>query len=333
MRDILEGYKLFDIDLYQLRSPRFYADLLTDRSKFLDDFDECLKLDEDFTCPLCSAQDFTEYLSYKKYKLFECAICSAVAPNLNLDRLAELNFHSTSIVEEDLKREILSTFEYRKQTFATERVEYLKDILPSFGNSDEYVLDVGCGPGYFLSYLKDLGIRSRGLEVNSASVSFARDIGLDVALSNLEDEPAGQYSLITMFDVLEHIPQPVNFMKMVSDKLRPGGSVLAYTPNIHSLSSLIMGGNHNMLAVFNHLCFFDRASLNFLATHSGLQLGNIDFYGLDILDYFAWKEAEDGIDYFRKLRDLVAPLQAVLDRQNLSNSMRILFTRVDAERS
>jgi 2-polyprenyl-3-methyl-5-hydroxy-6-metoxy-1,4-benzoquinol methylase len=327
MRDIFGGLKLFDIDLYKLRSRNFHADMIRDREKVFSDFSGCLRDEHDFICPLCGGCEKRSYLAWRSYGLYECLACGAVSPNVDPVRIASLNLHSLPIVEEDVKREILATYDYRKQTFASERLIYMQELIPGFGTAADAVLDVGCGPGYFLSHLQDQGIRGRGLEVNPFCVRFCNETGLDVADARLEDEPDGAYSLITMFDVLEHLDRPVEFFRTASRKLRPGGCLLAYTPNLHSMSSQLMGGEHNMIAVFNHLCFYDARSLDFLARQTGFKVANCDYYGLDVMDYLAMKEADEGYPFFEHLRPMVAPLQALVDAHGLGNSMRVLFRK------
>ncbi|MGD2171832.1 MAG: class I SAM-dependent methyltransferase [Gammaproteobacteria bacterium] len=327
MRDIFGKLKIFDIDLYQLRSRNFHADMIADREKVYGNLKSCLRPEDKFICPLCEGGEKSLYLSWRNYHLYECPRCGAVAPNIDPVKMAELNYHSLPIVEDDVRREILSTYEYRKNTFAAERLVYLRDLIPGFGGEKDRVLDVGCGPGYFLSYLQDHDISCRGLEVNPFCVQFCRETGLDVDDSRLEDESDCSYSLITMFDVLEHLDSPLEFFRQLALKLRPGGHVLAYTPNLHSLSTHLMGGEHNMLAVFNHLCFYDARSLAYLTENTGFELVNCDYYGLDVMDYLAMKEAEEDYPFFEQLRPMVAPLQALVDAQGLGNSMRLLLRK------
>jgi 2-polyprenyl-3-methyl-5-hydroxy-6-metoxy-1,4-benzoquinol methylase len=327
MRDIFANLKLFDIDLYKLRSRNFHADMIADREDIFPEFADCLRKESDFVCPLCGGTHKKPYLAWRGYALYECETCLAVSPNIDIVKVLARDLHAKPLVADDIKREILATYEYRKKTFATERVAYLRGLIDDFGGKGESILDIGCGPGYFLSHLKDIGIRARGLEVNPFCVRFCTETGLNVADARLEDEPDESYSLITMFDVLEHLDRPIEFFQTAARKLKPGGHLFAYTPNIHSMSSHLMGGEHNNLAVFNHLCFYDRFSLDFLTKKSGFEVVHCAYYGLDVMDYLAMMEAQDEYPYFERLRKMVAPLQAMVDAQGFGNSMRILFKR------
>lgn len=329
MRNILQGYRQFDIDLYRLRSKNFHADMLHDRAILMQDMFSCLRADADFSCVLCEGERKSEYLDWQGYKLFECLDCGAVSANIDSTKLSDRSFHQKAIVQSDLEREIVATYDYRKETFARERLAYLKELITDFGTQADNVLDVGCGPGYFLDYLKEHQIPGSGLEVNPFCVSFCNARGLDVRSHDLAEEQSESYSLITMFDVLEHLDEPCDVMMAARRALRPGGHILAYTPNIHSISVLLMKGEHNSLLPFNHRCFYDPKSLNYLSTKAGLEVVRCEYYGLDIIDYFAMMEARNGVPYFGDLRAMVAPLQALIDKQGLSNSMRILFRKTD----
>jgi len=324
-RRILDGYRLFDIDLYRLRSPRFHADMMADRRRLLAALGDCVRAEAAFVCPLCGGREKTLFLRYEDYPLYRCATCSVVAANVDGGRLAAAGLADREITREDLKREILATFKYRKQTFAAERVAYLRETVPGFGGPETAVLDVGCGPGYFLEYLKEAGICGRGLEVSEACVAVCRERGLDVESGALGDEPDGAYTVVTLFDVLEHVGEPVAFMRTVRRKLRAGGYVLAFMPNLHSLAIYLMGAEHNMISPFHHRCFYDRRSLAFLADRSGFEIVRVETYGLDVMDYLAMKEAKDGYRYFEHLREMVGPIQAVIDAAGLGNSLRVLF--------
>ncbi|MBN1817461.1 MAG: class I SAM-dependent methyltransferase [Sedimentisphaerales bacterium] len=330
-RYLLDGYRLFDIDLYKLRSPNFHADMIADRKKLMAELADCIRPASLFVCPLCGGRDKSLFVQYENYPLFQCRTCSAVSPNVDRARLETFDLHRTALMKEDLKRELLSTFEYRKQTFAVERMQYLRELLPGFGTEEDLVLDVGCGPGYFLSYLRDVGVPARGLEISPHCLQVCREMDLDVADTPLADESDERYSLITMFDVIEHVNDPVRWMRQTYPKLRPDGHILVFTPNIHSLSIFLMGGEHNMIAPFNHLCFFDPDSLDYLAVQSGFEMIRLDYFGLDIIDYLAMKEAHDSIRYFQSLRDMTGPVQAVIDAAKLGNSMRILYRKTQLD--
>lgn len=103
------------------------------------------------------------------------------------------------------------------------------------------ILDVGCGRGYAMQDLAELGYRNViGIDTDAGQVAFARGQGLAVALVNdsavhLAAHPA-RYAAILLMDVLEHVPrnrQP-DFLRALANALRPGGVLICTVPNAAS---------------------------------------------------------------------------------------------------
>lgn len=327
MRDILKDYKIFNIDPKQSRSSDFYQNMLEYREKVMDQFKDAIKKGEDFVCPLCRQRQGQQYLRLNDYVLYECQNCSLVSPNIDFDKLGEAEVYDDEAYIKDTTREILETYEYRKKTLAPERLNYILEKIPDLTKDNIKLLDVGCGPGYFLSYLKDQEISYKGLELADWLVKTCLERGLNVEPADLAAEPTASYNIIALFDVLEHLKDPISLFKTLNDKLTMSGYVLAYTPNIHSLAYYLMKEQQNTLYPYQHLCFFDPKSLEFLAQATGFQVYSIDYYGLDVMDYFCYKQHEDNFDYLEKLRVFIQVMQAVIDKQNLSNHMRVIFKK------
>ncbi|WP_169793735.1 class I SAM-dependent methyltransferase [Novosphingobium fuchskuhlense] len=100
------------------------------------------------------------------------------------------------------------------------------------------LLDVGCSIGQFAARAKAAGFAATGLEMNAASADFARGhFGIEVAEGTIHDAPqeAGSLDVLTMFDVIEHVPDPLGDLCKAHDLLAPGGLIVLSTPNIDGL--------------------------------------------------------------------------------------------------
>ena len=327
MRALFKDYTIFDIDPKKLRSGDFFKNMLEYRHKVMAQFDDAYKKPEEFICPLCGGAEGSEYLAYQRYQVFECAACGLVSPNISFARLGSEEVYDDDAYVKDTTREIVDTYEYRKQTYAPERLRYLEQKIPDIARAQMKILDLGCGPGYFIDYLKDEGIANKGLELAHFLVDICKRRGLNVEETKLEDEPDASYNIITMFDVLEHLTEPVKLFKELRRVLMPGGYLLAYTPHIHSLAYHLMGGLQNTLLPFQHVGFYDEQSLAYLAKETGFTVFRTDYYGLDIMDYFYMKREQDNIDYHAHLKDFIPFMQAIVDKQKLSNHIRVLFKK------
>ncbi len=326
MRNILKDYRIFDIDPKKSRSRDFYKNMLAYRMHVMKKFAGAIKRPSDFSCLLCGGKKGGEFLALGKYKLYECKRCALVSPNIDFSKAGGSEMYDDPKNIKDTTREIVATYGYRKKVHALERLAYLMEKTGLI-KKDIKLLDVGCGPGYFLSYLKDKKIKNKGLELTEFLVDICRKHGLNVTSTELSREKPNSYTALTLFDVLEHLTDPVAFLKDANRALKVGGYVMAYSPNIHSLAFVLMGNRQNTLYPYQHTAFFDKKSLEFLAKKTGFVLHSLEFYGLDIMDYLCMKQYDDRYDYFGKLRDAIPLLQAVIDKQGLGNHLRVIFKK------
>jgi SAM-dependent methyltransferase len=108
----------------------------------------------------------------------------------------------------------------------------LKDLRTA-----QWVLEVGSGSGDFLGQLRDRGIRAMGIEYNEAAVTASQAAGFHVENKSLHDllpTHAGQFDAICSFQVLEHVVDPLGFLKEAIALLKPGGKLLLGVPNRES---------------------------------------------------------------------------------------------------
>lgn len=327
MRDILKGYKIFNIDPKQSRSKDFYKNVLEYRDHMMKKFAREIKKPGQFVCPLCGSPKGNDLLALNKYQLRGCLKCGLVSPNVNFAKLDNHDVYDDAAYIKDTTREVLNTYDYRKKTLAPERFNYILEKT-KISKTKIKLLDVGCGPGYLLSYLKDNKVQYKGLELADFLVKICKQKKLNVENTDLDKEPDNSYNVITLFDVLEHLSEPAPLFKTLNKKLTKDGFVLAYTPNIHSLSFVLMKEKQNNLYPFQHICFYDKKSLDYLAKKTGFTVHSMDYYGLDVMDYFCFKSYEDKFDYLGKLKEFISLTQAVIDKQNISNHIRITFKKI-----
>jgi len=103
------------------------------------------------------------------------------------------------------------------------------------------VLDVGCGFGGFVDLMRTRGWDAEGVDPSQAVVDAARRNGRPVRLGTLEafSADAGPYDAITMFYVLEHLPDPMGALRKSFDLLVPGGTLVMRVPHTTPIVRLL----------------------------------------------------------------------------------------------
>lgn len=101
------------------------------------------------------------------------------------------------------------------------------------GRKTRRLLDVGCGFGSFVKIMQSRGWDGEGIDPSPVTVAAARSKGLPVRLGTIEsfEAPSAAYDVVTMFYVLEHLPDPMAALKKVHSLLAPGGTVLLRVPD------------------------------------------------------------------------------------------------------
>jgi SAM-dependent methyltransferase len=98
------------------------------------------------------------------------------------------------------------------------------------------VLEVGCGSGKFLENLPK-SVVSTGLELNPDAEKIGKQIGVDIRVETIENfsrSHSSTFDIVFAFQVLEHIPHPITFIKSCLKVLKTGGLLVFATPNSKS---------------------------------------------------------------------------------------------------
>jgi 2-polyprenyl-3-methyl-5-hydroxy-6-metoxy-1,4-benzoquinol methylase len=160
--------------------------------------------------------------------------------------------------------EILRTFRRRMAALA-----------PLASRERPRLLDVGCATGIFLELVRDLGWHGEGIDISDYALGRARDKGLDVrrATSPASVHAPGSFDVITMWDLIEHVPDPTELLAECRNLLRPGGVIALSTPDAGSLAARVLRRNWlGFRSIDEHLYFFTRETMSRMLETAGFQV-------------------------------------------------------------
>jgi 2-polyprenyl-3-methyl-5-hydroxy-6-metoxy-1,4-benzoquinol methylase len=145
--------------------------------------------------------------------------------------------------------------------FRAQRAELLTSYLPGTGT----VLDIGCGNGRFLSFVRGKGnFTVYGVEMEGRSAQRAsRMSSIHFIPGPLSEHhfPAKSLDAITLFHVFEHLTEPVQMLDIISQIIKNNGILVISLPNIDSFQSKLFKGNWFHLDPPRHLFFFTPTNL------------------------------------------------------------------------
>lgn len=144
--------------------------------------------------------------------------------------------------------------------------DWLATCVPEANGLTHQIVDIGCGRGEWISYVRQKGRDAIGIDVNRVMVNACLKQGFNArctdALSYLRSLPTGSVAAVTGFHIIEHLPFDYLFA-LVQESYRvlvEGGSVLFETPNPEN----VLVGSHTFYHDFTHRNPVTPSAISFL---------------------------------------------------------------------
>jgi 2-polyprenyl-3-methyl-5-hydroxy-6-metoxy-1,4-benzoquinol methylase len=161
------------------------------------------------------------------------------------------------------------------QLAQTDRLEIFESLLPPDRRA---LLDIGCGPGFFLQTALRRGWLAHGIEPSRQAAAHARSLGADVTEGFFNDSSAamlGRFDAVHLNNVLEHVPDPAHLIRLSHGLLEPDGVICVNVPNDFSplqIAAMSAAGTADWwVAPPHHLNYFDFPSLTRLLERQGFK--------------------------------------------------------------
>ncbi len=192
------------------------------------------------------------------------------SPQPDQDTIGSYYEDQSYISHNDNKKGIIPFVYYQvKKRAIQKKTRLIKRRLGRTGT----LLDVGTGTGDFILSAKEQGWDVRGIEPNHKAREKAKNKDLSVYKS-LEDLRYENFDVITLWHVLEHVPELDSTIKKIESLLNPGGVLIIAVPNFRSFDAKYYKGFWAAYDVPRHLWHFSRESMSQLFSKE-LQLTSI----------------------------------------------------------
>ena len=214
-------------------------------------------------------------------------------------------------------------FETLTRLFQRRRASVLHNRVPRGP-----LLDVGCGRGFLLAYLKTQGYEPHGLELSEHAAWHARHrLQLDVTTDDFLTVPhqRERFNAAVFWHSLEHFGQPVECLARAAELLKPGGLIAIAVPNFESLQARFFGRHWFHLDVPRHYYHFGPNSLEALLNRHHFRVVKLDHFCFEqnpygwLQSFYNWLGFDHNLLYSmlkersaRTIRIREHPLQALL---------------------
>jgi SAM-dependent methyltransferase len=135
-------------------------------------------------------------------------------------------------------------------------------------------LDIGCGNGHYLLFLKAMGWKTAGFDISDNVSAAVTEAGIPIYTGSIEGLPphAGAFDLITLWHALEHFHDPLGDLRTIRRLLADGGRLLIEVPNSDAITARVFRNDWFQWDLPRHLSHFTPKSLARLLGEAGFRV-------------------------------------------------------------
>jgi 2-polyprenyl-3-methyl-5-hydroxy-6-metoxy-1,4-benzoquinol methylase len=321
------------VDIAKLRPGGSYKSLIEKRTHPIDELVSRFgRIPEELLagrpCPTCGSADAGLEIEKDHMRIVRCRACDLVYVNPTFDESHYREVYASQAYQDIVRDLGINSHEYRVTRFGTERVGLMTECLqiPS-GRTPRY-LDVGCSTGFVVEAARARGWDAIGIDLNPSAIEYGKGRGLDLRTVALEDAgfAPGSFDAVSLFDVLEHLFDPVRTVRACVELLAPDGILFLYVPNFDSASRLLMGKEAHFIWPTHHLNYYTPSTIRDLMVRNGLVPALIVTEGLDVQDYL-WYRREVLNRRDEGLAEIADVLQFLVNAGCYGKNLRVIARR------
>ena len=223
-------------------------------------------------CPVCGSEE--RQFPFRLHKPYSVARCTACGVHYLYPRLIESAmqeaYRESSYYEGGACGYADTSYTAQESALRATFKRLLRN-LARHGLTGGDLLEVGCGYGYLLDEAAFFFDGRVGTDFSAEAVEIARATGAEVLVGGIEQlSPERKFDCIIATQVIEHVYQPLIFVKQLASHTKPGGHVVVATPDIGGVLRKVMGRSWPSFKVPEHVIYFDLRTLSALMHEAGL---------------------------------------------------------------
>lgn len=222
-------------------------------------------------CLVCG-HPTTFWFEKKTFRIRRCGHCGLMGVENVPDDLRP--YYSEGYFTGDLALDGYMDYEADKEVATTTYRKYVDLIAKKLGTKKcVRLFEVGCATGFFLELARRRGWQVSGIDLSEYAVAKARDKGFAVTADSLDTYQSTEtVDVIAMYDVIEHVKDPVAELKKIKSLLSPGGLLVLTTPDAGSGWAKLWGTCWHAFVPPQHLFYFSQKNLTQLLVAQGFEV-------------------------------------------------------------
>lgn len=260
---------------------------------------------------------------HKHAQIVRCGSCSLVYTNPMEDMKTILKGYGEVVDEGYLTTEKYRKLLSLKHLSAVEKVKKKGKIL-----------DIGCFAGFFLELAKEKGWEAYGIEPSAWAANIAKKRGITIAGKDIDTAKLQPefFDVVTMWDVIEHLPNPQEVIKIIHKTLKKDGIVAFGTPNIESVFAKILKGNYPYL-IRMHIILYSPKTLKKLFEENGFKVIHTSTYGRTYPVGYIFDRIKINNPIFRYVKNKIVSYKKIADTTihlNLRDEFTIIAQKTES---
>lgn len=248
-------------------------------------------------CPACENTKSREIGLKNGYALEKCSGCGTM--------FAELSFDNEKTAEEvqNLYDHYYDFANYSLPKAAEISLQKIVESFADFRQTGNF-LDIGFGEGGMLSVAEKNDWKCFGTELSPQALKYGEERGWTVSNDAFSDDrfPKNEFDIVTMIELIEHVPNPDFFFETASKLLRPGGLIFLTTPNNNSINRRWLGTDWSVISPPEHITIWSPSGMKKALSRNGFILRKVKTTGfnpIEIISKYRSTVKEDGVPVHR----------------------------------